>query len=231
MRKNLFLAILIGAILLIGAAMWRLSYTPEFRFLTRSEQRARMQAVREILRKPAWRAKRFLPRMIRDKDPVIAGAGLIIITRRHFTELAPDVETFYRETPNVDLRVSALRTLIELRSSQLSMLAKEALKDRELQVRCAGAHAASAAQDFSLVPDIIKMAGDGTNEERRAALEALIEMKAKEGLPFLVEELEDERVLDAGVALDALVRITGKNEGLDTDAWRIAIKEAGKEQD
>ena len=213
----------LGALLCLVALCRRVSRTPEYRLRPGSDIELRLQAVREIYRKPAWRAQLSLPAIIRDPDTRLVYEGLSVIAKRGFVGLVPQVRTLCAESPDPLVKASALRVLGELRAPGLGTLAREAMLSPETELCCAGAFVAATAHDKSLMPLLLECARSGPPEARRTALTTLISLRAEACLPLLVDELDKEDVLDAGSALAGLIKITGKNEGLDRDAWLKAI--------
>lgn len=222
------LVVILGAVILVVAGCWRVARTPECRFLCGKDPETRFQAVREIYRKPDWRTKWVLPRIIRDRETNLVIEGLFIIVQRGFVELAPNVRALYEKTDDPLLQAEALLVLGELRVPEIGAMAREAMLSDHTEIRCAGASVAKAADDVSLTPLLLTLAESGTPEERRTALKTLIKLRSRLCLPLLVNELETESVLTGDTALMGLMDITGKNEGLDFDAWRKTIRERGE---
>ena len=98
-----------------------------------------------------------------------------------------------------------------------------ALSEEERDEAVSAAVAAAVGAE-SAVDRLTEMLRAGSPTEQRAASQALIGLRSQACLPFLVDQLEAESILTSDEAFDALIDITGRNEGFDADAWRRAIE-------
>lgn len=226
-RLKRITVVFIVALLLAGAGLWRLSGTPEWRFMFSDKKEDRIQIIKEINRKPAWRAKLCAARIIKDEDPDIAHLGLALTAQRGFVDLAPNIGRLFKTTTDPLLKANAVHTLARLGAPITAEIARLALNDDQSSIRSAGALAAGMVHLKELIPLLLELLSKASNDERRAILRSLISLRSTEVLPYLINELNDEDSIDSGEALAGLIAITGTNMGLNQAAWRTLIEKSG----
>jgi HEAT repeat protein len=192
----------------------------------------------DILRDtPAWTpaARHAVERAIRDADASVRSAALEALERHDAASSLPAVLAAM-EDDNREVRLRAIRLAAQSRDARAALPLLGRLEDSDRQVRVEAARALGTQP--SARPALLRLAGEGADEVRLAAVDALAQLRVPDAVPLLgtlakrrpADELARRAQLalgaigtpDAVAALLALARTPPV-----ADETRAAIRRAG----
>jgi HEAT repeat protein len=180
----------------------------------------RHTAVRELADKSGQWATGSLMVALGDRDPEIRSLALRALVRFRATRALPWCRQAVTQEPDAEVRAMAASFLGEVQAPENVPALRAALEDDSEQVRTCAVTALGRLRADGAAQILTTRLADRSSLVREAAVAALGRLKDPEAVPALIGLLENADEAMRSRAQEALVAITGTNQGIEADAWR-----------